>query len=54
MLSQFRVRLHFRTIHDPVFDWLFGTGSLPTARFGFPVMSKHRVLSLKPQLRLEW
>jgi hypothetical protein len=35
MLSQFRARLHFRTIHDQVFDWLFGAGSLPTAYYGF-------------------
>ena len=34
MSQQFRVRLHFRTIHDLVFDWPFGAGSLPTARFG--------------------
>ena len=35
MLSQLRVRLHFQAIHDPVFDWLFGAGSLPTACYGF-------------------
>jgi hypothetical protein len=34
MLPQFRVRLHFWTIHDLVFDWPFGAGSLPTACFG--------------------
>jgi len=28
MLPQFRVRLHFRTIHGPVFNWLFGAGLL--------------------------
>jgi hypothetical protein len=28
------VPLHFRRIHDPVFDWLFGTVSLPTVCYG--------------------